>query len=86
MVSSCGRRSVPDVNGHSCARLRNRVVLPVPELPVITNESPGSSRMSSGSTSRAPAGVRTSTSSSCTEPSVLGTAVKDGSSLAFHWR
>ena len=73
---------MPDVNGHSCARLRSRVVLPLPEPPVITNDSPGSSRTSSGSTSRTPAGVRTSTSSSSTEPSALGSAVNDGSSLA----
>ena len=73
MVSSSGRRRVPEVNGHSCARLRSSVVLPLPEPPVITNDSPGSSRTSSGSMSRVPAGVRTSTSSSSSEPSVLGT-------------
>ena len=33
MVSSCGRRRVPEVNGHSCARLRSRVVLPLPDVP-----------------------------------------------------
>ena len=82
MVSSSGRRSVPEVNGHSCARLRSRVVLPAPEPPVITIESPGSSRTSSGSMKPTPAGVRTSTSSSSTEPSLLASAVKDGRSLA----
>ena len=56
--SSCGRRRVPEVNGHSCARLRSSVVLPLPDVPVITNDSPGSSRTSSGSISRVPAGVR----------------------------
>ena len=78
-----GRRSVPDVNGHSCARLRSSVVLPGARAPVITSDSPGSSRTSSGSSRRTPAGVRTSTSSSSSEPSVLGSAVNDGSSLAF---
>ena len=56
MVPSAGLRTVPDVNGQSCARLRNRVVFPQPEPPVITNDSPESSRTSSGSTSRMPCG------------------------------
>ena len=82
MVPSAGLRTVPDVNGQSCARLRNKVVFPQPEPPVMTNDSPESSRTSSGSTSRTPCGVRTSTSSSSSEPSPLGSAVKVGSSLA----
>ena len=80
------RRSVPDVNGQSCARLRNRVVLPVPELPVITNESPESSRMSSGSTSRAPSGVRTSTSSSRVSRCRWAVPSKSVAPLPLHWR
>ena len=38
LVDPIGRRSVPEVNGHSCARLRNRVVLPLPDRPVITSD------------------------------------------------
>ena len=37
MVPSAGLRTVPDVNGQSCARLRNKVVFPQPEPPVMTN-------------------------------------------------
>ena len=73
MVSSSGRCRVPDVNGHSCARLRSRVVLPLPDVPEITNDWPASSRTSIGSISRTPVGVRTSTLSSWIEPSVLET-------------
>ena len=49
--SASGQRSVPDAYGHSWARLRSRVVLPLPDRPVITSVSPDSSRRSSGSTS-----------------------------------
>ena len=83
MVPSAGLRTVPDVNGQSCARLRNKVVFPQPEPPVMTNDSPESSRTSSGSTSRTPCGVRTSTSSSSSEPSLLGSEARTGSCLAF---
>jgi hypothetical protein len=38
MVPSAGLRTVPDVNGQSWARLRNKVVFPQPEPPVITND------------------------------------------------
>ena len=31
MVSSSGPAQGPEVNGHSCARLRSSVVLPVPD-------------------------------------------------------
>ena len=80
--SSVGRHSVPEVYGHSWARLRSSVVLPAPDRPVMTSVSPGSSRTSSGSTSWAPDGVRTSTRLSSTEPSWLSTVVKVGSSRA----
>ena len=39
---------MPEVNGHSSARLRSSVVFPLPDGPVTTNVSPTSRRMSSG--------------------------------------
>ena len=72
----------PVAAGHNSARLRNNVVLPLPDEPVMTMDSPRSSRRSSGSISRSPAGVRTSTRSNSTESSGLGPAGSTGSSRA----
>ncbi len=80
---SVGQRSVPEVYGHSCARLRSRVVLPLPDGPVITRVSPAANSTSRVSMSWSPAGLRTSTASITTAPSALGTVRSSGNARDF---
>ena len=75
-----GRRSVPEQNGHSWAKLRNSVVLPLPDGPVITRLSPGCRVTSSGSTNCRPSGVRTETPFISTRPPSQSSQPSVGSS------
>ena len=59
---SCGQRTVPDANGHNCARLRSSVVFPVPGRAgdhQAIRRGPAARR---AGRQAVPAGVRTSTS------------------------